>query len=91
MVASLPDCTIMPLMRSSTRTCILGVMNMREPGIFQAFSLTPKVWSSVMRCCLRASNTTYAVMSLVREAGYMGVSMSLAASTWLPALTSRSR
>jgi hypothetical protein len=43
MVASLPDCTIMPLIRSSTGTCILGSMNMREPGIFQARSLTGRV------------------------------------------------
>ena len=39
-VASLPDCTTMPLIKSSTGTFILGSMNMREPGIFQARSLT---------------------------------------------------
>jgi hypothetical protein len=45
-VASLPDCTIMPLTRSSTGTCILGSMNMREPGVFQARSLTGRVCAS---------------------------------------------
>jgi hypothetical protein len=57
-VASLPDCTIMPLSRSSTGTCILGSMNMREPGIFQARSLTGKVWSSVILRLRSASNAT---------------------------------
>ena len=57
MVASLPDCTIMPLIRSSTGTCIFGSMNMREPGIFQARSLTPKVWVREILPALSASNT----------------------------------
>ena len=57
MVASLPDCTIMPLTRSSTGTFIFGSMNIREPGIFQARSLTGKVcFKSILRD-LRASNT----------------------------------
>jgi hypothetical protein len=47
-VASLPDCTIMPLIRSSTGTRILGSMNMREPGIFQARSDTGKVCLKVL-------------------------------------------
>ena len=37
----------MPLIKSSTGTFIFGSMNMREPGIFQARSLTLKV-------CLRS-------------------------------------
>ena len=57
MVASLPDCTIMPLMRSSTGTCILGSMNMREPGIFQARTLTGSFWSSEIFLERSASNT----------------------------------
>ena len=56
-VASLPDCTIMPLSRSSTGTCIFGSMNMREPGIFQARSLTPKVWVRLIFWARKASNT----------------------------------
>jgi len=32
------------LIRSSTGTFIFGSMNMREPGIFQARSLTGRVW-----------------------------------------------
>ncbi|MNV78833.1 hypothetical protein D3C71_1723490 [compost metagenome] len=57
MVASLPDWTIMPLIRSSTGTCILGSMNMREPGIFHARSLTGKRCSSVIFLARSASNT----------------------------------
>ena len=56
-VASLPDWTIMPLTRSSTGTCMRGSMNMREPGIFQARSLTGSVWVSVILRDLSASNT----------------------------------
>lgn len=57
MVASLPDCTIIPLMRSSTGTCILGSMNMREPGIFQASTLTGSFCSSVIFLARSASKT----------------------------------
>ena len=56
-VASLPDCTIMPRSKSSTGTFILGSMNMREPGIFQARVLTGKVCSRLIFLLLRASNT----------------------------------
>ena len=52
MVASLPDCTIMPLIKSSTGTCILGSMNMREPGIFQARSLTGSFWLALILATL---------------------------------------
>ena len=47
----------MPLSRSSTDTCILGSMNMREPGIFQARTLTGSFWSSVTFLARSASNT----------------------------------
>ena len=43
MVASLPDCTIMPRSRSATVTGLLGSMNMREPPAFHAFSETATV------------------------------------------------
>ena len=36
MQASLPDCTTMPRISSSTVTGLRGSMNMREPGAFQA-------------------------------------------------------
>ncbi len=47
----------MPLMRSSTGTFILGSMNMREPGIFQARSLTGSVCLRSIFFALSASNT----------------------------------
>ena len=53
--ASLPDWTIMPLIRSSTFTWVLTWMNMREPGAFQAFSETGTVWSSLIVPCLIAA------------------------------------
>ena len=56
-VASLPDCTIIPLIKSSTGTCIWGSMNMREPGIFQARTLTGSVCVSASFLARRASNT----------------------------------
>ncbi len=56
-VASLPDWTIMPLIRSSTGTCIFGSMNMREPGIFQARGLTGRVCCRLIFLALSASNT----------------------------------
>ena len=57
MVASLPDCTIMPLSKTSTGTCILGSMNMREPSIFQALGLTEKVCCKLIFFWRSASNT----------------------------------
>ena len=47
----------MPLIRSSTGTCILGSMNMRDPSIFQARSLTGKVCASVIFLLRSASKT----------------------------------
>ena len=54
-VASLPDWTIMPFRRSSTGTCILGSMNIREPAIFQARTLTGKVCCRVIFLLFSAS------------------------------------
>ena len=71
----------MPLSKSSTGTCILGSMNMREPSIFQALVLTEKVCCNVIFFWRKASNTKYAVISLVRDAGSTGVSASFCAST----------
>ena len=63
---------------------------MREPGIFQARSLTPKVWVRLIFFDFRASNTRYADISLVSDAGSMAESMSLDARIWF-AVTSSSR
>src|SRR5574343_481402 len=73
----------MPLIKSSTGTCIFGSMNMREPGIFQARSDTGRACCRLSFLARRASNTRYAVINLVREAGSTAMSASLAASTWL--------
>jgi hypothetical protein len=90
MVASLPDCTIMPLIRSSTGTCIFGSMNMREPGIFQARTLTGSVCFRSSFFDFSASNTRYCVISLVSDAGSTGMSASFSSSIWL-AVTSSTR
>ena len=71
-MASLPDWTIIPLIRSSTGTCILGSMNMREPGIFQARTLTGSVCCRSIFLARSASNTRYCVISLVSDAGSTG-------------------
>ncbi|MNR34726.1 hypothetical protein D3C85_1525230 [compost metagenome] len=47
--ASLPDCTIMPLIRLSTVTGTFGSRNMREPSCFQPTCDTVSVCSSVRR------------------------------------------
>ena len=62
----------MPRSKSSTGTFILGSMNMREPGIFHARALTGKVCSRLIFLLLRASNTRYALISLVSDAGSSG-------------------
>ena len=54
---------------------------MREPGMRQAFSLTGKVWVSVILPALRASKARYTVISLVSEAGSTGLSASREART----------
>ncbi len=46
MVASLPDCTMMPRIKSSIRTRLPTRTNIFDPCIFQAFLLTGKVSSS---------------------------------------------
>src|SRR6185369_4641717 len=69
MHASLPDCTTMPRTRSSTLTGLRGWMNMRDPGARQARSETFTCCSSVSFLSRSAWNTTYAVMSLVSDAG----------------------
>jgi hypothetical protein len=57
MHASLPDCTIMPRINSSTVTGRLGSMNMREPLAFHAFVDTGTVLSSVSFFSLSAWKT----------------------------------
>ena len=47
MVASLPDCTIMPKIRSCTDTGLPSSMNVRDPSERQACSLTVTISSSL--------------------------------------------
>ena len=61
-VASLPDCTIMPLIRSSTGTIEPSSRKLVEPSVTappvrQAYSLTFTVSVSVRRLSFSASNT----------------------------------
>ena len=44
--ASLPDWTIMPLIKSLTLAGTLGLRNIREPSIFQPASDTVSIWSA---------------------------------------------
>src|SRR6267378_900753 len=87
MQASLPDCTSMPLMSSSTVTGRRGSMNMREPGARQARTETGACCSSVSFLSRSAENTRYAVISLVSDAGSKRSSALCATSTW-PLVTS---
>ena len=57
MQASLPDCTIMPRISSSTLTGFFGSMNMREPGARQARSDTFTCCSSASFFSFSAANT----------------------------------
>ncbi len=82
MQASLPDCTIMPRISSSTVTGFFGSMNMREPGARQAFSEALTCSSSVSFFSLSAANTRYAVISLVSDAGSKRSSGFSAARIW---------
>src|SRR3954470_8534285 len=59
----------MPLSNSSTGTLSLTVRNMRDPGACQAFCETPNGCTSVICFWRSASKTTYAVKSLVSDAG----------------------
>ena len=69
MVASLPDCTIIPFRRISTGICVPTCTKVREPSARQACSLIVTMSVSFRRPSSSAVNTTYAVMSLVRLAG----------------------
>src|SRR5690606_32186975 len=62
-------------------TSVSTSMNMREPRMRQAFGLTCTGSRSDRRPDSRASNTTYAVISLVRLAGGSGRSAFASAST----------
>ncbi len=81
MQASLPDCTIMPWMRSFTVTVWPSGTNIFDPPIRHAFSLTGSPWSSVNRPALSMPKTIYAVISLVMEEGVICVSAALSSST----------
>src|SRR5690349_521464 len=67
--ASLPDCTISPRTSSSTVTALRGSMNMREPAAFHARGDTFTICDGVIVLARSAANTTYAVISLVSDAG----------------------
>ena len=58
MQASLPDCTTMPRISSSTVTGLRGWMNMREPGARQARGETVTCWSRVIFFSRSAAYTT---------------------------------
>ncbi len=57
MVASLPDCTIMPRSRSATAAGFFGSTNMREPPVFQALSETGTVFAGSSLRSRIAENT----------------------------------
>ena len=82
MQASLPDCTTMPRISSSTVTGRRGSMNMREPDAFQARGETFTCCSSDSFFSRNAMKTTYAVISLVSEAGSKRSSDFCDASSW---------
>src|SRR5262245_18910924 len=65
MVASFPDCTIMPWISTSTGTCVPTCTKVREPSAFHACSLIVTFSLSPSLPSLSAWNTTYAVISLV--------------------------
>src|ERR1700716_4372666 len=69
MVASFPDCTIMPLTRMSTGICVPTGRKVRDPSARQACSLMVTRSVSFSLPSASARKTTYAVMSLVRLAG----------------------
>jgi hypothetical protein len=84
MHASLPDCTIMPRINSSTVTGFLGSMNVREPSAFHARSDTGTGCVSWICFCFNAAKVRYAVISLVSDAGSTRSSAACAASAcWL--------
>ena len=58
MHASLPDCTTMPRISSSTVTGLRGSMNMREPEAFHARGETFTCWSGAILRSRSATNTT---------------------------------
>ena len=67
--ASLPDCTIIPCISSSTDTARRGSMNIREPSACHAAADTGTLCDGVILPSCSAANTRYAVMSLVSDAG----------------------
>ena len=81
MLASFPDCTIMPLMRMSTGICMPTCTKLREPPVRQACSLMVTGSVSFSRPSASALKTAYAVISLVRLAGSARSSACLSAST----------
>ncbi len=80
--ASLPDCTIMPRRRSGTATDFPAAMNMRDPEAFAAACETVMGRAASSLVSRSAWKTTYAVMSLVSEAGSKRSFSLAAASAW---------
>jgi len=81
MVASLPDCTIMPLMSVSTGICVPTCAKVREPSAFHACSLMVTLSLRSSRFSCNARYTPYPVMSLVMLAGSLCTSALKSAST----------
>ena len=78
MQASLPDCTMIPCRRSSTRTRDPTSTNIFEPPLRHAFSLTGRVSSRLRLPSARRSKTISTVISLLIDAGGTGRSAFLA-------------
>ncbi len=82
MAASLPDCTIIPCRRSGTDAGLPAGRKVRDPSAAAATAetVTGRVGSSLPS--RKASNTTYAVISLVSEAGSKRSFSFAAESVW---------
>ena len=80
--ASLPDWMMMPRIRSSTAMRSPSSTNIFEPCVRQARSETGKVSVSFIRPSFRRWKRSSMVISLVMEAGGIGVKASFCHSTW---------
>ncbi|MNN16316.1 hypothetical protein D3C81_1294500 [compost metagenome] len=83
--ASFPDCTIRPYSRSLTLTGTRGSINIFEllGSTFHALVEIVIIWFRSSFLSWIAVKATYAVISLVSDAGSIRISGSFDASTWL--------